>query len=176
MISRHVPQPHPARLTPFVGHPAVVGISPGQQDLVPLAALAWSQAGNRKLFFAYADPSRYVIEEYSDGSVRHGEIDPDIVDDQWRQRQQQLERYLHQVVGDQADWEFRYLAGRPDRALTHLARAVDAAVIIVGTRAPSARGFRAFIEGSLGVQLAHHQHRPVLMVPLTVVSWETQVS
>jgi nucleotide-binding universal stress UspA family protein len=46
-----------------------------------------------------------------------------------------LRRQLTGVLGDSpVPWELRYLAGRPDRALTHLARAVDAAVIVVGTR------------------------------------------
>ena len=73
-------------------------------------------------------------------------------------------------------WQFRYLAGRPARALTHLARAVDAAVIVVGTRAPGMReGLRQFIDGSLAVHLSHHQHRPVLVVPLSVVDWREKI-
>ncbi|KON73300.1 hypothetical protein M768_10190 [Cellulosimicrobium cellulans F16] len=70
-------------------------------------------------------------------------------------------------------WELRYLAGRPDRALTHLARAVDAAVLVVGTRAPgSTAHLRELVEGSVAAHLAHHQHRPVLTVPLAVVDWK----
>jgi nucleotide-binding universal stress UspA family protein len=70
-------------------------------------------------------------------------------------------------------WEFRYLAGRPDRALTHLARVVDAALIVVGTRAHGGGArMREFFEGSVAVHLAHHQHRPVLTVPLQVVDWK----
>ena len=38
------------------------------------------------------------------------------------------QRAAGQLAGHDLDWEFRYLAGRPDRALTHLARAVDASV------------------------------------------------
>jgi hypothetical protein len=29
-----------------------------------------------------------------------------------------------------------------------------------------------FFEGSVAVHLAHHQHRPVLTVPLNVVDWK----
>ncbi len=80
------------------------------------------------------------------------------------------------MLGEQAvPWEVRYLAGRPDRALTHLARAVDAAVIVVGTRASgSIAHVRELVEGSVAMHLAHHQHRPVLTVPLGVVDW-TQI-
>ena len=71
-------------------------------------------------------------------------------------------------------WEFRYLAGRADRALTHLARAVDAAVIVVGTRRPGGGGrMHELLQGSVGAHLAHHQHRPVLVVPTEVVDWKT---
>ena len=66
--------------------------------------------------------------------------------------------------------EFRYLAGRADRALTHLARAVDASAFVVGAHTGGRRA-RDFLEESLSVRLAHHQHRPVLTVPLEVVDW-----
>lgn len=173
-----VPQPDPSRLTEFAGHGAVVGIVPGQPELVALTAAAWARASGSALWFAYADPSRYVVEEHADGSVTHVELDPDGTDDSWRERQVRIEDHLHASVDPTgAPWEFRYLAGRPDRALTHLARAVDAAVIVVGTRAPGLRqGMREFVEGSVAVQLSHHQHRPVLVVPLTVVDWKAQIA
>jgi nucleotide-binding universal stress UspA family protein len=70
-------------------------------------------------------------------------------------------------------WAFRYLAGRPDRALTHLARAVDASAFVIGTRAPGPGSrMREAMEGSVAVRLTHHQHRPVLIVPLEVIDWK----
>lgn len=174
-----VPQPDPSRMTEFDGHPAVVGIVPGQPQLVALTAAAWARAASGvRLYFAYVDPSRHTVDELPDGSVRHVPVDPDSVDEHWLQRQAHIEAHLREVMdGLGVPWEFRYLAGRPDRALTHLARAVDAAVIIVGTRAPGVReGMREFVEGSVAVQLAHHQHRPVLTVPLSVVDWKAQVA
>jgi nucleotide-binding universal stress UspA family protein len=163
-------------MTPFSNHPIVVAVVPHQPELVALTAASWSQAaGGVTLYFAYVDVTRFAVEEYPDGTVRHAEIDPDAVDDSWLHRQQQIEQSLTHVLGGAGvPWEFRYLAGRPDRALTHLARAVDAAAIVVGTRAPG-RGtrFREVVEGSVAVQLSHHQHRPVLVVPLSVVDWQT---
>ena len=173
-----VPQPHPSRITEFAGHPGVVGIVPGQPELVALTAATWAkgQAGSR-LVFAYADPTRHVVAEHPDGSVTHVEFDPDSVDESWREEQAYIESFLHAIVDPLGvPWEFRYLAGRPDRALTHLARAVDAAVIIVGTRAPGMReNLRQFVDGSLAVHLTHHQHRPVLVVPLSVVDWREKI-
>ncbi|CAN5442674.1 hypothetical protein BH11ACT1_BH11ACT1_01270 [soil metagenome] len=163
-------------MTPFSGHPIVVAVVPHQPELVTLTAASWAvAAGGVPVYFAYVDPTRFTVEEHADGTVRHADIDPDAVDDSWVTRQEQIEESLTQVLGDSGvAWEFRYLAGRADRALTHLARAVDAAAIVVGTRAPGPGArLREVVEGSVAVQLSHHQHRPVLVVPLSVVDWQT---
>jgi nucleotide-binding universal stress UspA family protein len=179
MTHSEVPQPHPSRMTEFAGHPAVVGIVPGQPELVALTAADWAKAsGGATLYFGYVDTGRYAAEEFPDGSVRHVAIDPDSNDESWQERRDHIDAFLHGVVDPTGvPWELRYLAGRPDRALTHLARAVDAAVIVVGTRAPGFRqGVREFVDGSVAVQLTHHQHRPVLVVPLSVVDWKAQIA
>jgi nucleotide-binding universal stress UspA family protein len=173
------PQPDVGRLTPFAGHPLVVGVRPDPAELVILTALSMAQAtGAPHIYFAYADPSRYVVKEYADGTVRHESIDPDGLDDTWRSIETRLTDRLRSVIPEgPVRWSFRYLAGRPDRALTHLARVVDAAAIVVGTRAPGPRAYlKEIIEGSVAVQLAHHQHRPVLTVPLSVVDWKATAS
>ena len=159
----------------MTAHAAVVGVVPGQDDLVILTAASWARAVQAPtLYFAFADVSRYAFREHPDGTVAHAPLDPDSVDDSWKQTESHLRDHLADVLrGDPVHWELRYLAGRPDRALTHLARAVDAAVIIVGTRAPgSGPRMREFFEGSVAVHLAQHQHRPVLIVPLSVVDWK----
>lgn len=173
---REPPQPGPERLTPFDGHPIVVAIEPGQPELVALTAMSWSQAaGGVPLYFAYVDTQRFTVDEFPDGTVRHSDVDPDIVDDSWMPVQEELEKSLTTLLASSGvPWEFRYLAGRPDRALTHLARAVDAAAIVVGARAPGPGSrIREAVEGSVAIRLTHHQHRPVLVVPLSVVDWET---
>ena len=174
--AHHPPQPHPSRLTPFAGHPIVVGIVPGQPELVALTAAAWARALGVELYFGYADPSRITVEEYPDGRVRHSELNPDSVDDSWRDRERQIHDVLEEVLADSGvPWHLRYLAGRPDRALTHLARAVDASAMVVGTHAPGVGSkWHDFMEGSVGARLAHHQHRPVLVVPLRVVDWHAK--
>ncbi|MCL2848513.1 MAG: universal stress protein [Micrococcales bacterium] len=169
------PQPDPSRLTPFLAHPAVVGLIPGLPDLVPVTAVSWAKATGAPLYFAYVDPMRYTVAELPDGTVRHADIDPD-VDNDWQARAAEFEGYLHNLVDPEVTWHFRYLAGRPDRSLTHLARAVDASVIIVGTSTPGLRsGLRRLVNGSVATHLSHHQHRPVLVVPLRVVDWKDQI-
>lgn len=175
MNARPVPQPGVDRMVDLAGHPAVVGVVPGQNELVALTAASWARAvGAPALFFAYADTSRYVVREHHDGTVAHAPIDPDALDDTWQDSRARLHAFLAGVLRDQpVRWELRYLAGRPDRALTHLARAVDAAVLIVGSRAQgSAARIRELFGGSVAAHLAQHQHRPVLTVPLSVVDWK----
>ena len=163
-------------MTPFSGHPLVVGIVPHQPELVALTAASWSQAaGGVPLYFAYVDGARFVVEELADGAVRHAPIDPDSLDDSWLPTQELIAASLtHVLAGSGVPWELRYLAGRADRALTHLARAVGASAIVVGTRAPGPGArLREVMDGSVAVHLSHHQHRPVLVVPLDVVDWQT---
>jgi len=174
MENRAVPQPGVDRMVPVDGHAVVVGVTPDQDPLVALTAMSLARAVRAPaVHFAYADTSRYVVDEGPDG-VQHAPVDPDSIDDGWRDVRDALRAQVAAVVGaDGPAWELHYLAGRPDRALTHLARAVDAGVLVVGTRAPgSGARMREFFEGSVAVHLAHHQHRPVLTVPLSVVDWK----
>ncbi|MFC8732905.1 universal stress protein [Luteimicrobium sp. NPDC057192] len=174
MSGTSVPQPGLERMVPFPGHPLVVGVTPGQDPLVVRTAAALASAVGVPLFFAYADTSRFVVEEHPDGTVRHSSIDPDGVDDAWEDAEAALRDSLADLMrDDDLHWELRYLAGRPDRALTHLARAVDASAIVVGTRATgTGRHLRDLLEGSVAAHLSHHQHRPVVTVPLAVVDWK----
>lgn len=175
-MTRVPPQPHPTRMTPFAGHPIVVGVTPEQPELVTLTAAELARGLGVPIFFGYADPGRVVEREFPDGRVQHADLDPDLSDDeQWRRREAQLIAALTSTMdGGAVEWELRYLAGRADRALTHLARAVDAAVIVVGTHRPGGGGrMHELLQGSVGTHLAHHQHRPVLVVPTEVVDWKT---
>lgn len=175
MFFHRVPQPSPQRMVPMAGHPLVVGITPGQSELVALTAASWSDAlGSVPIYFGFVDQSRIVDEEYEDGTVRHSELDPDLADDSWLVREAEIQQFLAEALSEhKGPWQFRYLAGRPDRALTHLARAVDASAIIVGARHPSStERLREFLSESVALHLSRHQHRPVLIVPVKVVDWK----
>lgn len=128
------PQPAPERITPFSGHPLVVGVVPGQSPIVAhtVASLA-TATGAPRVLFAYVDPSRYVVEECPDGSVRHESMSPDSLDD-WHG----VERALRAEL----------------------------------TAALAEASFASRLQGSVAVHLAHHQHRPVITVPLSVVDWK----
>ena len=174
-MTRHEtpPQPAPSRMTEFQGHPLVVAVTEKPEPLVVLTAASLARAtGADGLYFAFADPSRYVDEELPDGTVRHHSIDSDLGDELWPDRERRIIHWVSEAMsGSETPWHFRYLAGRADRALTHLARAVDAAAFVVGTQTRPHRRARDFVSQSLSMQLAHRQHRPVLTVPLVVVDW-----
>jgi Universal stress protein UspA and related nucleotide-binding proteins len=162
-------------MIPLPGHPIVVGVVPGQHELVALTAAAWADAlGGVAIHFGYADPSRIVDEEFADGSVRHSGLDPDTADDSWEQREAQIRNFLAAALADHdGPWTFHYLAGRADRALTHLARAVDASAIMVGAKHPTAtERIHEFMAGSVALRLSRHQHRPVVIIPLAVIDWK----
>lgn len=173
---RHIPpQPATERLTDFRGHPIVVGVEPEIPELLVETAASLARATGASLHFAYVDPARYVIEEFPDGTVRHTALSPDSLHADWQDLESKFRAELASMLSDKSarQWNFYYLAGRPDRALTHLARAVDAATIVVGTRAPGTRAhIRHILEGSVAYHLTQHQHRPVLSVPLSVVDWK----
>lgn len=172
-MQHHVPQPHPDRMTPFAGGAIVAAVRPGGDPLLPLTAADLARTTRGRLYFAYVDEQRFVEQEFPDGTVQHSDINPDSDDEGWRRTEATLLAELRATLTQGPAWEFRYLAGRPDRSLTHLARAVDAAVIIVGAHAPERNAkVREFLDGSLSLKLAQHQHRPVLAVPLTVVDWK----
>lgn len=177
---RHVPpQPATDRLTDFRGHPIVVGVEPEIPELLIVTAVSLATATGGAIHFAYVDPARYVIEEFPDGHVRHAALSPDSLHSNWQELESKFEAELGLTLGDlgSSEWHFHYLAGRPDRALTHLARALDAATIVVGTRAPGTRAhIRQILEGSVAYHLTQHQHRPVLSVPLSVVDWKAVAS
>lgn len=178
-MSARVPQPHPSRITPFRGNAVVAGVEPGQPELVAITAAGLAASLDGRLYFAYADPFRITEEEFPDGNVRHVGLNPDLYDDDsWRRNERELLAAITETLADNpVSWEFRYLAGRPDRALTHLARAVDAAVIVVGAGRAGAGGrLHEVLQRSVGTHLAHHQHRPVLVVPTSVVDWKTPLA
>lgn len=171
-----VPQPSPDRITPFAGHPLVVNLGPEDNELVVRTALNWAQSLAVELYFAHVDTARLTVAEHEDGSVEHTSIDPDGLDDTWERLQSELVGELTTLIpSGSVDWHFRFLAGRPDRALTHLARAVDAAAFVVSTQGHHSRWHPSeFLNESLAARLSHHQHRPVLVVPHRVVDWKAK--
>ena len=157
----------------------VVGVSPGQPDAVVEQAASFAAHFDAELVCAHSDIGSYRIEEGPDGEVRSLPIDPDLPLLSDTEFPAELKTRLSAILGSESvdsgsvRWSTRALAGDPASALGHLAETLDAVMIVVGTRRASVRGsVQEFLNGSVAARLAHRQHRPVVVIPLTPVAPE----
>lgn len=153
--------------------PVIVGVTAGQPDAVVLAASEFAAQFGAELICAAVDPSRFVLEELPDGSVRSASFDPDSLETATTEFDAGLAAQIERVLrGRPVTWSTRALAGEPAQALGRLAGTVRAVMIIVGSREPTIRhSLRSFFTGSIAVKLAHGQHRPVVIIPLQPVPY-----
>jgi nucleotide-binding universal stress UspA family protein len=152
----------------------VVGVVPGQPPSVVAEAARFAAAFEAELVCAVVDPSRYTLLGTADGDAQATSIDPDLADDADLVVDPDIESVIAETLaGTGVRWSTRALAGGPSAELTRLADDLDAAMIVVGTRQAGFRGtMHEFFSGSVAVQLAHHQHRPVVVVPLHPVGMD----
>ncbi|MDM4763669.1 universal stress protein [Galbitalea sp. SE-J8] len=149
----------------------VVGVVPGQPDAVIETAATFAERFHADLVCAWVDVGRYAIGTGLDGAVVSLSIDPDLADGM----PEVFDPALRESIAATLDkrgvaWSTRALAGSPASELARLADELDAALIVVGTREPGVMGsMREFFAGSVAVQLAHRQHRPIVVVPLSPV-------
>lgn len=150
-----------------IGGPVLAGVEPGQGLAVVHRAADLAHSLGVGLVCAYADPT--TVEEHEPGGrVEVLPIDPDGVDDDAAQIRSDLYHSLRdELWGAGVNWRFAALSGEPAHALAAHAEEIDASMIVVGTREHGlAHRFEERIAGSVAVHLAHHQNRPVLVVPL----------
>ena len=152
----------------------IVGVVPGRTDAVVEQAAVFAAHFNAELVCAYVDVSRYVVKEHADGTVSSLPFDPSLPGLGGGEFEAELRAQLAAVLDARgAVWSTRALAGDPARALDRLAVALDAAMIVVGTRDESVKAtVQEFLSGSVAVHLAHRQHRPVVVIPQAPVSFE----
>ena len=147
----------------------VAGVTPRQPDSVVRQAARFARHFNAVLVCAHVDPASYVAQEFPDGSVDSRPIDPD--GPNWNRRAFDAElagRIRALAREEEVELEFRELAGEVAHALGRLAEVLNADMIVVGTRR---RGIgptiHDFLSGSVAAHLAHRQHRPVVVIPLS---------
>jgi len=121
-----------------------------------------------ELVFATVDATRYPAASLPDDSVVAMPIDPDLGDELVERFDPVLRTTISNALAvHDVAWSVRALAGSPALERARLADALDATMIVIGTREPGLRGsLREFFNGSVAAQLAHRQHRPVVVVPL----------
>lgn len=189
----------------------VVGVVRHQPDAVVREAARFAARLGADLVCASVDVGRYIVQEHPDGTVTSAPVDPDLPELGEAVFDPEIEARLRELLGSPDDntgdntgddtgghaetagsagdgtaahvsWSTRALVGDPAHALARLADALDADAIVVGTRDTGIRaGIQEFFSGSVAVHLAHRQHRPVIVIPLTPVDgegalpWEEQL-
>jgi nucleotide-binding universal stress UspA family protein len=165
--------------------PVVVGVYPGQADGVVLQAAVFAARFDAELVCAWVDPGRHPRDDQS-GAVTQtpgAGIDPlsdapVIAVAPWSPAAAEFDPYLAAHLarilgGHDITWSIRHLSGDPARALGQLAESLRAAMIVVGTRDGTVRGtLQEFFAGSVAMNLAHRQNRPVVVIPLAPVSFD----
>ena len=149
-------------------HPVVVGVSPGQPPHVVLHAAQFALRFGAELICAHVNPGRYATSEAADGAISSSSIDPDFADLREELFDEKLAAGLSALLAETGvEWRTLVLAGDVSTALGHLAHTVDASMIVVGAHASSVSGsIQEFFNRSIGIQLAHHQDRPVVVIPV----------
>lgn len=150
--------------------PVVVGVTDHQPAVVLDTAADLAARLGAPLILVAADPTHLPADprEAADPEAPVVALDPDEQDDDARPRLWTLleERVAALRADRDLDPAIRLLAGDPAEALTAVAAAVGAQLIVVGTADRSFRaGVREFVEGSVATHLAHRQAVPVLVVP-----------
>lgn len=144
----------------------VAGVVPDQSSRVLKEAARYAKLLQAPLVVVHVDVTRFVTYEDPDGYVHSAPIDLNIAAGEGELAKVQ-DAAASVLAESGADWTVRQLVGDPAMALKHFADQIDARLLVVGTRK---RGFgesvREFFTGSVGVRLAHRQHRPILVVPL----------
>lgn len=146
----------------------VVGVAPDQPAEVLTTAATYARQFDAELVCANVDDSRYTVEVRPDGSILSMPVDPDTTAEASAEFSPELHtRIASSLAGSEVTWSTRVLAGAPAQELSRLAEALDSQMIIVGVRRAGIKGsLHEFFNGSVAIQLAHHQHRPLVVVPL----------
>ena len=147
----------------------IVAVVAGQPTAVLEHAAALADDLDVHLVCANVDVNRYLVSSYVDGSVVALPYDPDLPEVEKATFDPELAANIRAVLEPKGvRYTLEQLAGDPAWALTRLADEIDARYIVVGTREAGFRGsLREFFNGSVAVHLAHRQHRPIVVVPLS---------
>jgi nucleotide-binding universal stress UspA family protein len=157
----------------------VVGVYPGQADGVVLQAAVFAARFDAELICAWVDPGRHPRDDHADAGtgidplsdapvISAAPVPPAAPFNPY------LAAHLARILGGHdITWSTRQLSGDPARALGQLAESLRAAMIVVGTRDGTVIGtLQEFFAGSIAMNLAHRQNRPVVVIPLAPVSFD----
>ena len=146
----------------------VVGVTPGQPDIVIRHAAKLARKLGGRLVCAFVDTGQMSMFEGADGTLMSMPLDPDIVEEPTPFPDSLRDKLAAVCTEKQVPVDFRRPLGEPAIALAELAEQEQAYLIMVGTRRPGIRaGIAEFFGGSVAAHLSHRQPRPVVVIPLT---------
>jgi nucleotide-binding universal stress UspA family protein len=163
----------------------VVGVYPGQADGVVLQAAVFAARFDAELVCAWVDPGRHPRPDHADTTPSAAPPIDALTDASGTGSaaaapphsdgfSPYLAAHLDRILGVHSiTWSTKQLSGDPARALGQLAESLRAVMIVVGTRDGTVRGsLQEFFAGSIAMHLAHRQNRPVVVIPLSPVSFD----
>lgn len=162
-----VTRPHPWRGQP-PARPLVVGVTVDQSPAVVAHAADLARGLRTGLVCVWADPAHVAVTTDDAGDLVSAPVDPDQVDDvDVPAAETALLALLDtRLRGAGVPWRLVVRPGEVAHALATVADAVDAPLVVVGTRRPGWSGWmNELVGGSVAGRLAHTQARPVVLVP-----------
>jgi nucleotide-binding universal stress UspA family protein len=152
----------------------VVGVFDDRAGDVVQVAARYARAFEADLSVVYVEPISLALGESPQGSLYGGNLadqmgDPTFPDDI-------REIVESSLAGCGVTWHAVARRGTPTLELSMVAEDEHALMFVLGTRKSGIRdSMREFLNGSVVAQLSHRQSRPVVVVPLTVVTSDEEL-
>lgn len=156
---------------PWHGEPTsdvlVLGVVPDTDPRLIRTAVDLARRMHAGLVCVWVDPARVFVEQTAEGMLVTSALDPDAADfSEEPTAEEKMNGHLADLLGEQTPWRFVYRVGATARELHNVAEEVAAIAIVIGARrAGLGRRIAETVAGSVAVRLAHHQRRPLILLP-----------
>ena len=146
--------------------PVVLGVAFEPSGQLIRAAADLAATLGTHLICAFVDPASYLTEWEPAGLRASASLDP-AVNSETDFPSSHVRDVLQALLGPPGEeWTFRVLNGAVAQALDRLAASTDASLLIVGGQRPGQlAAVERMLEGSVGMNLAGLQRKPVLVIP-----------
>lgn len=163
-----MPEDHPLPGSSTDSGPVILGVPWECPARLILVSADIALALDLPLVCAFVDPASYLGEWEPPGHLPGASLDPARNDEAAYPAEEVLRRLQHLLSGHEQQWTFRVLNGDVAPALSRLADATGASLIIVGgQRRGLVHRLGRVIDESVAGRLQHLQRRPVIVVPRT---------
>ena len=146
--------------------PVVLGVAWEPAESLIRSGASLAARLDAHLICAYVDPASYLTEWEPAASRASASLDP-VINSESDFPAGDVRDVLQAILGPPGEeWSFRVLNGAVALALGRLAASTDASLVVVGGQRPGRlAAVERLLEGSVGVNLAGLQRKPVLVIP-----------